>query len=475
MTHDSLAAVSADAGMAGMLEALAAGTTTSAELVDQAIDRAQRANEELNFIAWPTFDRAREQASRPRSGALAGVPTLIKDVVREEGLPLQWGSRAFRDYIATEDDPYTRALTDSGAISIGRSTMPELGLNVVTESPLVGVTRNPWSLDHAPGGSSGGGSAAVAAGVVPVAHASDGLGSIRHGAAPCGLVGLKASRGRVLGDEGLDAITDLTINGCVSRTVRDTALWFAATQTRDPRAAFPPVPDVTAPIDGALRIHAYSAVMRSGEAPDPSVRRVFAGAIELLENLGHRVEEGSLPFSGERAIEALLVFIEANFSRQVEARSEVSGIPVGPDDLEHRSATLFAAGKRIGDARFEAAIEVLGSASAAYGRSLREIDIWMTPTFSTEIVRVGTLDPATSWHDQDDQLVDYAGYGWIDNFTGTPSICLPLGFSDGGLPVGVQFATQPGGEAVLLALAYQLEEAVQWWRHKPPLWVGDDA
>src|SRR3546814_1951326 len=139
--------------------------------------------------------------------------------------------------------------------------MPELGLNVVTESPLVGPTRNPWSLEHTPGGSSGGAAAAVAAGVAPIAHGSDGLGSIRHGAAPCGLVGLKPSRGRNVGDEALLSITDLTVNGCVSRIVRDTAAWLEATQTRVPDAACAHVPLVTAPSDTPLSIPATSTIL----------------------------------------------------------------------------------------------------------------------------------------------------------------------------------------------------------------------
>jgi amidase len=462
------------ADMTDMREALETGRTTPAALVERAIERAEVVNSQLNFIAWPGFERARAQASKPRTGPLAGIPTLIKDSIGEKGVPASWGAAVLRNYIPTEDAPYTRAIANAGLISIARSAMPELGLNVVTESPLVGVTRNPWSLDHAPGGSSGGGSAAVAAGVTPVAHASDGLGSIRHGAAPCGLVGLKPSRGRNFGDESMRAISDLGVNGCVSRTVRDTAAWLEATQTRDPSAAFAPVPLVTPTIDRTLRIHAYSKIMRTGEAPDTSVLRVFADTINLLGRLGHSVGDGQLPFDGVDAIRALNDFIEGSFSRQLGAYSNLVGFPIAPDDLEHRSATLVAAGNRIDDQRLDSALQQMKRIVAAYLDRLSDIDIWMTPTFSTEIVRVGVFGPEVAWLDQRDHLVDYAGYCWIDNFAGTPAISLPMGFSDNGLPVGVQFATRPGGEAVLLALAYQLEAAVEWWRHKPPIWVGDD-
>jgi amidase len=460
--------------MMDMRDTLEAGRTTPAALIERAIERAEAVNPQLNFIAWPVFERARMQALEPRGGPLAGIPILIKDMINETGIPASWGAVALRDYIPTEDAPYTQAIAGAGLISIARSSMPELGLNVATESPLVGVTRNPWSLDHTPGGSSGGGSAAVAAGVVPIAHASDGLGSIRHGAAPCGLVGLKPSRGRNVGDEAMRAISDLGVHGCVSRTVRDTAAWLEATQTRKPDSAFAPVPFVTAPIDQPLRIRSYSAIMRTGEAPDSSVGRVFANTIDLLGRLGHSVSDGQLPFDGPQAIEALNDFIEGRFTRQLSALSDQIGIPIAPDDLEHRSATLVAAGKRIDDERFSVATRTMEKVAAAYLDSLSEFDIWVTPTFSTEVVRVGVFGPNVAWLDQRDHLVDYAGYCWIDNFAGTPSISLPMGFSDNGLPVGIQFATRPGGEALLLAVAYQLEAAIEWWRHTPPIWVGDE-
>ncbi|MGN6268525.1 MAG: amidase family protein [Sphingomonas sp.] len=459
--------------MTAMRAAIEAGRATPAALVERAIERAEAVNPELNFIAWRTFERARAQASEPRAGPLAGVPTLIKDMLPEKGVPASWGAAALRDFIAPEDAPYTRAIADAGLISIARSAMPELGLNVVTESPLVGPTRNPWSLDHTPGGSSGGAAAAVAAGVVPIAHGSDGLGSIRHGAAPCGLVGLKPSRGRNIGDEALRSIADLNVNGCVSRTVRDTAAWLEATQTRAPDAAFAPVPLVTAPIDTSLRIHAYSTIMRSGEAPDASVSRVFAETIALLDKLGHKVANGGLPFDGPDAIRTLNDITEGMFTRRLGLLSDLIGIKIAPEDLEYRSATLIEAGNRIDDARFAAAWQRMEGIVAAYLGRLGEIDIWMTPTFGSETVRIGVFGPDVAWGDQADQLVDYAGYCWIDNFAGSSSISLPMGFSDNGLPVGVQFATKPGGEALLLALAYQLEAAVQWWRHIPPIWVGE--
>lgn len=459
--------------MVAMMADLEAGRTTPAALVERAVNRAQAVNDQLNIVACPAFERAREEAKAECLGPLGGVPTMIKDMIAEKGMPCSYGATALRDNIATEDASYVRAMAQAGLISIARSSMPELGLNVVTESALVGVTRNPWSLDHAPGGSSGGGSAAVSSGVVPVAHASDGLGSIRHGAAPCGLVGLKPSRGRNIGEEALQAITDLGVNGCVSRTVRDTAAWFDAMQTRAAGAAFAVAPLVTQPISQRLQIHAYGKTMRTGEEPDDSVRHVFAETIALLSRLGHTVADGQLPFDGPDAIRSLNDFIEGNFRRQVSALSETFHISIRPEDLEYRSASLIAAGELVDDQRLASAVSRLQAVSAAYLDGFNQFDIWMTPTFSTEIVRVGVFNPDGAWLEQRDHLVDYAGYCWIDNFAGSPAISLPMGFSESGLPVGIQFATRPGGEAMLLALAYQLEASVEWWRRTPPIWVGD--
>jgi len=459
--------------MVAMRRALENGDTTAAALVDRAIERAEVANAALNFIASPNFNRARRQAAVSHAGPLAGIPTLIKDMIAEKGNSLAWGATLLRDYVAAEDEPYTIAIRDAGLVSIARSTMPEFGLNVVTESPLTGITRNPWNLEHSPGGSSGGGAAAVAAGVVPVAHASDGLGSIRHGAAPCGLVGLKPSRGRNIGDEAMRANSDLGVNGCVSRTVRDTAAWLDATQTRAEGAAFAPVPLITQPVVSQLRIHAYSDIMRTGAAPDASVVRVFADTIALLGKLGHSVRDGALPFSGTQAIAVLHDITEGTFSRKLALLAEKLGVKVHPEFLEYRSRTLVEAGNRIDDLRYASAWQQADGMVSAYLMQFDDIDIWMTPTLGTEPVRVGVFSPDGAWVDQRDHLVDYAGYCWIDNFAGTPSISLPMGFGDNGLPIGVQFATRPGGEALLLALAYQVEAAVEWWRHTPPIWVGD--
>jgi amidase len=187
------------------------------------------------------------------------------------------------------------------------------------------------------------------------------------------------------------------------------------------------------------------------------------------------VSDGALPFDGATAVAMLSDVTEGTFARRLDVLSGQIGVAITPQDLEYRSTTLVAAGQRIDDARYALGWERAQQMVSAYLDQFDKIDIWMTPTFSTEIVKIGVFGPDVAWHDQRDDLLDFAGYCWIDNFAGTPSISLPMGFSDNSMPVGVQFATRPGGEALLLALAYQLEAAVEWWRHTPPIWVGDDS
>lgn len=461
------------ADMIDMREAIVSGRTTPEYLIEQAIERLEAVNPQLNLIAWRAYDRARERAEAVGVGPLAGVPTMIKDHIDEEGLPNSFGSAALRDYIAPADAPYTKAIRDSGLISIGRSAMPELGLNAVTESPLVGPTRNPWNLDRSPGGSSGGSAAAVAAGVVPIAHASDGLGSTRHGAAPCGLVGLKPSRGRNAGDEAMKAMLDIAVHGCVSRTVRDTAAWFHATQSRSPDAAFTPAPLVTAAVDRPLAIRAHCTVMRTGDRPGTGVDRVFDAACELLGRLGHRVTDAELPFVGDQAISDLGDIITKRFPLSIDRMSLVIGRRLPIERLEQRSKSILRAAAAIEDGRLAGALSRMEGYVGNYLKQFDACDIWMAPTMGCDAVPIGTFGPETDWSAQLDDLLDFAGLCWIDNFAGTPSISLPMGFSDSGLPVGIQFAAKPGGEPLLLALAYQLEAATEWWRRTPPIWVGD--
>lgn len=453
-------------------QAVREGRTTASVLVEKAIERLERANPQINAVALPDYERARHRAARSPDGPLGGVPTLIKDVIDEAGRPNTVGTRLLRDNIAQADAPYVQAIARAGLISIGRSTVPEFAANASTESPLTGPTRNPWNLDYSAGGSSGGAAAAVAAGVVAVAHASDGAGSTRHAAAPCGLVGLKPSRGRLIGEETQRAISDFAVQGCVSRTVRDTAAWFAATEATGPDAPYSPVGVISAPLTRRLRIGANPRLTRSGADPHDEVAEVFDHAIAMLEELGHRVEDQPLAFDGEQTYAAFLDFFQGRSGRRIAAFESLLGRPLTTDDVEPATLGMMADGLEVSDAALARADDVLADMAERYIAQFDDIDLYMTPVFSTPPVRLGELGPDQPWPERRDRLLDYGSYCWVDNAAGTPAISLPLGFSRAGLPVGIQFAASPGGEQVLLELAYQLETVVGWADLRPPVWVG---
>lgn len=235
-----------DLDATGVAAHIRAGRITASEALEAAIARSERLNGQLNFIATPLHDYGRARAGGQLSGPFAGVPTLIKDLMPMVGHPTQYGSRAFATYVPQEQPPYMDALLAAGLVPFGKSTTPEFGLTATTETLLGGDTLNPWDTSRSSGGSSGGAAVAVAARVVPIAHASDGGGSIRIPASCNGLVGLKPSRDRTV-PTGRPQPFEISVNGCVSRSVRDTAAWLAATEATGAGAAYPPNGLVTGP------------------------------------------------------------------------------------------------------------------------------------------------------------------------------------------------------------------------------------
>jgi len=453
-------------------QAVRAGSTTPLAEVDKAIARLEKANPKINAVHFPNYERARERARAGVTGPLAGVPTLIKDNVPQKGLPNTSGSKLFLKRIPDADGPYVQAIERAGLISIGRAALPEFAETVTTESFFTGITRNPWNLDRSSGGSSGGTGAAVAAGVVPVAHGNDRAGSIRHAAAPCGLVGLKPSRGRMAGDEKSRSVTDLNVQGPLSRTVRDTAAWLAATEYVGEGGALPPVGVVSGGPNRRLVIGVRQEKPYNGELPSAAVQRVFSDAAALLGRLGHDVRHQPAPFDGPKAGQAFLTSWEAGVVSMLATVEKLIGRPLTASDVEPRRFQMAARGRSVSMAQLGEAVRDMQAAAESYVAQFEHIDVYMTPVFSTEPVRIGEFGPAGSWDEQRPHIIDYAGYCWIDNVAGTPAISLPMGFSPGGLPIGIQFTARPGNERVLLELAYQLEGEVRWWRKLPPVWVG---
>ena len=448
--------------------AVAAGRVTQRALIDAAIARTERANPRLNLLASENFARAR--AADPPSGPLGGVPTLTKGNLEQAGLPFTSGSRAFAKRVGKADSGVAAAMRAAGLVSIARTTLPEFGLLPTTEPLSTGTTRNPWNLAHSSGGSSGGSAAAVAAGVVAVAHANDGGGSIRIPASCCNLVGLKPSRARMQGEQGLRKVTDFGVNGCVSRTVRDTAAWFAACEARGADAAYPPVGLVTGPSQARLRIRGLRA-SGLGVEPAPGVARVFDTTQRLLVKLGHGYGDARPVYDGPAVADAFDKLWSAGAAARQKAAADFLGRAVTDADIEPATLTWAAKGTSLSKPVLEAAVATMQTLERQYTAQFDDFDVLMTPTLGLPPLRLGTLSPRKSYEAMRDLLQTYVTYTPIENASGACAISLPMGFA-GGLPVGIQFVARPGGERVLLELAYELENAIGWHRMRPGVWVG---
>jgi amidase len=448
---------------------LAAGRTTAADLVEQALARAAAVNPRLNAIASLAPPRARALAGTPGKGPLAGLPTFVKGLAEEEGQPWTEGSRAYAGRIGRTDNAAVTALRRAGLIPLGRSAVPEFGLLPTTEPLLGGPTRNPWNPEHSVGGSSGGAAALVASGVVAIAHASDGGGSIRIPASMCGLVGLKPSRARMQGEERASGVLAFGVNGCLSRTVRDTALFLAALESHSGPLA--PVGLVMGPTGHRLRV-GVRAAGALGQAPDADVGAVFAETTALLGRLGHHPVETPVPFAGAEVAGAFELLWGAAAGRDIEAAGRYLGRAPTAADVE--PATLgfasLAAGAKPAD--FEAAAARLAAMASAYLAQFDAFDVLVTPVLAEAPPKLGTLAPGLPFDDLRQRLLAVVGYTPIENAVGNPAIALPLGLSRAGLPIGMQFTARPGGERLLLALAYQIEAARPWAHLRPAVWAG---
>jgi amidase len=443
---------------------------TAQEALDAAIARAARVNPQLNFIATPTHDYARARLSQRLGGPFAGVPTLIKDLMPVIGLPTRYGSRAFANNVPTEQPPYMDALLAAGLVPFGKSTTPEFGLTATTEPILGGATRNPWDPSRSSGGSSGGAAVAVAARVVPIAHASDGGGSIRIPASCNGLVGLKPSRGRSVAGGRPESGIDISVNGCVSRSVRDTASWLAATEQTGASAIFPPIGVVTSPSTQRLRIRIDIPNALRNE-PDADVRAAVESAASLCRSLGHDVREGRPELDGRQFSDDFILLWAAGGAEVVALVQSQAGETPLDQLLEPLTLELAAHYQQRGPSALEAAIVRLREVEGRYAAFFNDADVYLTPVLAKPPVPLGQI-AGTLGMAAFNTLTDYVGYTPLENIAGAPAISLPLGWSTGGLPIGVHFAGAKGQERRLLELAYELEQARPWAARKPPINAG---
>lgn len=462
-------------------ELVASGKVSPLEMVNAAIERVERFDGALNALTYRWFDAARQLASSSElpEGPFRGVPYLLKDLyAAEAGKPLSNGSKAYKaaDYISSEDTTLVSRYKASGLISIGRSNSPEFGSVPVTEPEAWGPTRNPWDLTRTSGGSSGGSAAAVATGIVPIAHASDGGGSIRIPASCCGLVGLKVTQGRIsmgpLRDE-----SNLGVEHCVSRSVRDSARLLDATHgpgigdviiAPTPRRPF--VEEVGAD-PGRLRIGLLDFNPRGGDVHADCVDGVHKTA-KLLESLGHHVEPGFPQILSDNEIgRAFSMLWSTNMGTAIRRFDDALGREMTTDDIEAMNWAQAQFAKSVNAVDYSLA----QASSVKFRRAIQSWwsqgwDLLLTPTLSAPPLLIGSL-PNNPEHPMTPLMT---GGAWVSftsqfNISGQPAISLPLHRDANGLPIGMQLVAAYGREDVLIQVASQLEQAAPWAHLTPNL------
>lgn len=452
-----------DLDAVGIVEALKAGKVSAAELVEAAIARTEAVNPTLNGLVYEAYDRARARAgaARPYGGYFDGVPSFIKDNVAVAGWPTMDGTDAWVPQPKPADGDFARAYLATGLTPLGKTQMSEFGFSASAEHPRLGPVRNPWNPDYTAGASSSGSGAFVAAGVVPIAHANDGGGSIRIPASCNGLVGLKPSRGRLpLDKEHRQMPLRIVANGVVSRSVRDTAAFYREMErvTRNPK--LPAIGDVAHPGKTRLRIAVVTqSILREA---GPEVRELTLKNAALLEELGHKVTAIDNPVP-TRFIDDFLLYWAFLAFALVRGGRRTFGESFDRTRLDNLSLGLEKHAAR-NLHKVPLAITRLSRVRRITSRLTNTYDVVMMPTLAEVTPRIGHLDPTADYRQIIDRLVEWVAFTPLQNATGEPAISLPLAESASGLPIGMMFAAPVGQEAKLLELAYELEEARPWRR-----------
>jgi len=449
------------AGLDGVAQAelVSRGELTAAELLDACAARFERCEPLIHSAV--TLDFARARALEPAAGPFKGVPTLLKDVFPYPGLRWGMGSRLFAKNMQAPPTPYSAQIDRSGLVVVGKSATSELGLLGSTETLQEGVTHNPWDLSRSAAGSSGGAAAAVAAGIVPLAHANDAGGSIRVPASVCGLFGFKPSRGRsVSASPGGPDFTALISDHCITRSVRDSALFLSITEAQS--GPFPSIGYVREASSKRLRIATFTRTAM-GDEPDPAVRRAFDEALALCADLGHELREIDAPaLDGAALGDAFFSSAGAAMTGLIEMIGGMRGEAVRPDELEPFTWALIRSFQRRGASALVNARATFERCASLYLRVFADCDVVLTPTLSELPWRLGHLSPLLEYDELMARTARAVGYTPIHNITGCPGMSVPLHWSADQLPVGVHFAANIGGDETLLRLAYELEAARPW-------------
>ncbi|MFZ2631553.1 MAG: amidase [Desulfosalsimonadaceae bacterium] len=482
----------------GLADLVQKGDVTPVELCEAAIERIEKRNPGLNAIVTPMLDIGRKTAQGPiPDGPFFGVPFLIKDLLAHyAGVPTSGGCRALKNFTPDHDSEMVSRLKNAGLVILGKTSTPEFGLKGVTEPELFGPCRNPWNPDCTPGGSSGGSAAAVAAGIVPMASAGDGGGSIRIPAAYCGLFGLKPTRGRnPSGPDGGRTWQDAVQEHVVARSVRDSAAMLDATHGPDTGAPYvikpPAMPyrDEMKKDPGKLRV-AFCTRSPIGTKVHPECITGIQKTARLLEDLGHHVEEAEPEIDGRRLAESYLIMYFGEVAADIHNLSNLIGRKARIGDVEDLTWTLGLLGNSFSAGEFVEAIRVWDTAARQMGKFFSKYDIYLTPVTAVPPLKISELDPKPAEMALM-KVINKLGLGkmlkasgivaplaeksfekmpftQLANLTGLPAMSVPLHWTPDNLPVGSHFIAPSGDEATLFRLAAQLEKARPWFDRRPP-------
>jgi Asp-tRNA(Asn)/Glu-tRNA(Gln) amidotransferase A subunit family amidase len=472
------------------------GDLTAGDLLEAAIARADAVDPRVHAITRRLDDDARVRARERLDGPLVGVPFLLKDLFQaQRGVVETCGSRALSSAVAPESDTVVTRWLDAGAVVFGRTNVPEFGMKGTTEPDLFGPTHNPWDLSRTPGGSSGGSAAAVAAGIVPVAGANDGGGSIRIPAACCGVFGLKPGRGVVPTGPGQgEFFHGGAVTGVVSRSVRDSALFLDVVRGTDPVAppyalASPPrsYVDASQQDPGSLRI-GVQVESSVADGPDPEVVAAVRATADLLSEMGHTVVEARPAIDEQQLAEDFLIPWFVHVAATVDELLEAGA---ADDDFELDTRVIAAVGRSTSGVAYERSLMHWHQHVRALHAFHAEHDLLLTPTTATTAPPLGehatsaleSIGARIALRARLGRLIESTGAAragimrnlrWVPftqlaNITGRPAVSVPLHQSRAGLPIGVQFVAPPTGEGVLFSLSARLEEALPWAGRRPPI------
>lgn len=480
----------------GLAELVRKGDVAASELAEEAISRIEARNPPINAVTFKMFDSARAAAALPLTGPFAGVPFLLKDMGSSlAGVPMSAGNRALAKVLRDHDDEIVRRYKNAGLVILGRTNVPEFGLAPVTEPEAFGPSRNPWDLTRTPGGSSGGSAAAVAARMTPMAHGSDGGGSLRIPASCCGLFAMKPTRGRTpQGPIEGESWRGFAIGHAITRSVRDSAALLDATGGGDigapydiPKPQRPFLSEVGAS-PGRLRI-AFTTAPFLGKSVHEDCVRGLRSTVRLLSELGHDMVEATPPFDKEPWLLAFMTIVAGETRSDIRSASALVRRPLGFKDFELFTFLAGLLGDAWSAADYASAAKHLQRWSRQMGEFFTRYDVLLTPTLSEPPLPIGALKPTPAefaflsaigllkagWFliltglakTISERSLEFIPYTPLFNVTGQPAMSVPLHWNDAGLPIGMQFAGRFGDEATLFRLAAQLENARPWFDKAP--------